>query len=98
MRSSRAPSEVQSAVQGRSSPVGVAVGPPIVEIARELQINEGTLGNRVHRRRDENPEPEPELTPVERAHLHELEAEVRQLRMENEFLKRAAAFFAQTHQ
>ena len=52
----------------------------------------------MNRWRDENPEAEPELTPVERAHLHELEAEVRPLRMENEFLKKAAAFVAKTPQ
>ena len=42
-------------------------GRPIAEIARELQINEGTLGNWVNVWRKENPEPEPELSPVERA-------------------------------
>jgi transposase len=36
------------------------------------------------------------LTPVERAHVEELEDEIRRLRMENEFLKKAAAFFART--
>lgn len=34
-----------------------------------------------------NPEPEPALKPSERVRLAELEAEVRELRMENEFLK-----------
>ena len=65
-------------------------------MARELQINEGTLGNWVNTWRRDNPEPEPEMSPVERARLSELEAEVRRLRMENEFLKKAAAFFART--
>jgi transposase len=73
-------------------------GRPIAEIARELQINEGTLGNWVNSWRRENPEPEPEMTPVERARVSEMEAEIRRLRMENEFLKKAAAFFAKTHQ
>lgn len=71
-------------------------GRPIAEIARELQINEGTLGNWVNVWRKENPEPEPELSPVERAKMRQLEEEVRRLRMENEFLKKAAAFFART--
>ena len=35
--------------------------------------------------------------PVERARVSEMEAEIRRLRMENEFLKKAAAFFARTH-
>lgn len=71
-------------------------GRPIAEIARELQINDGTLGNWVNEWRRDNPEPEPELSPVERARVAEMEAEIRRLRMENEFLKKAAAFFAKT--
>jgi transposase len=46
--------------------------------------------------RRENPEPEPDLNPVERARVKEMEDEIRRLRMENEFLKKAAAFFART--
>ena len=37
---------------------------------------------------------EPELTLSERARLRQLELEVRELRMENEFLGKAAAVFA----
>ena len=44
--------------------------------------------------RDANPEPETALSPVERARVKEMEEEIRRLRMENEFLKKAAAFFA----
>ena len=72
-------------------------GRPIAEVARDLGINEGTLGNWVNVWRRENPEPEPELTPVERVRDKEMEDEIRRLRMENEFLKKAAAFFARTH-
>ena len=71
-------------------------GRPVAEIARELQINDGTLGNWVNEWSRDNPEPEPELSPVERARVAEMEAEIRRLRMENEFLKKAAAFFAKT--
>lgn len=74
----------------------VASGRSVAEVARELQINEGTLGNWVNTWRRDNPEPESEMSPVERARLSELEEEVRRLRMENEFLKKAAAFFART--
>ena len=70
---------------------------PIALVARELGIVEQTLGNWVKAWRDDNPVPEPKLSPTERAHMNELEAEVRRLRMENEFLKKAAAFFARTH-
>jgi transposase len=46
--------------------------------------------------RRDNPEPVPDLSPVERARVKEMEDEIRRLRMENEFLKKAAAFFART--
>ena len=68
----------------------------IAEVARDLGIHEGTLGNWVNIWRRDNPEPVPDLNPVERARVKEMEDEIRRLRMENEFLKRAAAFFART--
>ena len=60
-------------------------------------IHDGTLGNWVKAWRHENPEPDQALSPVERARVSEMEDEIRRLRMENEFLKKAAAFFARTH-
>ena len=72
-------------------------GKPIAEVARDLGIHDGTLGNWVNAWRREHPEPEKALSPVERARVEELEDENRRLRMENEFLKKAAAFFARAH-
>ena len=69
---------------------------PIAEVARELEINEGTLGNWVNQWKADNPKPEKALSPLERARVAEMEDEIRKLRMENEFLKKAAAFFAKT--
>lgn len=66
---------------------------PIAEVARDLGIDEGTLGNWVTRYRDEHPASE-ELSISDRAKLKELEKEVRELRMERDFLRKAAAFFA----
>lgn len=66
---------------------------PIAEVARDLGINEGTLGNWVVKYRDEHTVSE-DLNISERARLKELEKEVRELRLEREFLKKAAAFFA----
>jgi len=71
-------------------------GRPVAEVARDLEINDGTLANWVNGWRRDNPEPEKVLTPVERARVAEMEDEMRRLRMENEFLKKAAAFFART--
>jgi transposase len=67
---------------------------PIAAVARELNINPGTLGNWVDRYRDLHPVMEDPLNVSERVRLKELEAENRELRMKNEFLGKAAAFFA----
>lgn len=67
---------------------------PIATVARELSINPGTLGNWVDKHRDLYPVTEEPLTVSERVRLKELEAENRELRMKNEFLGKAAAFFA----
>jgi len=71
-------------------------GKPTAEVARDLQINEGTLGNWVNTWRRDHPEPDQPLSPVEKVRMNEMEDEIRRLRMENEFLKKAAAFFART--
>ena len=68
---------------------------PIAEVAREIHVNPGTLGNWVARYRAEHAGEEPPLSITERARLQELEKEVRELRMKADFLGKAAAFFAQ---
>jgi transposase-like protein len=70
---------------------------PIAAVARELGIVEGTLGNWVNAYRREHAGEEPPLSVNERARLKELERENRELRMQAEFLKKAAAYFAQDH-
>ena len=70
---------------------------PIAEVAREIQVNEGTLGNWVNKYRVEHADEEPPLSVSERARLRELERENRELRMKAEFLGKAAAFFAQEY-
>ena len=67
---------------------------PIAQVARELGIHEGTLGNWVNQYRRDHAGDEPHLDIGERARLREAERELRELRMENEFLKKAAAYFA----
>ncbi len=70
---------------------------PIAQVARELGIVEGTLGNWVNTYRREHAGEEPPLTVNERARLRELERETRELKIENDFLKKAAAYFAKDH-
>ncbi len=69
----------------------------IAEVAREIQVNEGTLGNWVNKYRVEHADDEPPLSVSDRARLRELERENRELRLKAEFLGKAAAFFAQEY-
>ncbi len=69
-------------------------GKPVAQVARELGINEGTLGNwcvKDRRTRDGAGEA---LGEDERAELARLRRENLVLREEREILKKAAAFFA----
>jgi transposase len=66
----------------------------IPSTAREIGVNEQTLRNWVNDYRKTHAGDEPPLTISERARLRELEKEVRELRLEKEFLGKAAAFFA----
>jgi len=70
---------------------------PVAVVAKELGINESTLGNWVTIYRRDHAGEEPPLTVSERARLRELERETRELKMENEFLKKCAAYFASEH-
>ncbi|MEP7092335.1 MAG: transposase [Nocardioidaceae bacterium] len=69
----------------------------IAEIARDLQINDTTLGNWVRADQAERGVPDASgllpLTAAERAELVKLRRDVAKLRVEREILKKAAAFF-----
>ena len=67
---------------------------PIAVVARELGVIEQTLGNWVKAWRVEHAEDEPVLSVHERIRLREAERELREVKLENEFLKKAAAYFA----
>lgn len=69
----------------------------VAEVAREIHVNEGTLGNWVNKYRVAHADEEPPLSISDRARLRELERENRELRMKTEFLGKAAAFFAQEY-
>jgi len=69
-------------------------GKPIAQVARDLGINDGTLGNWVMAdRRRRGDQPADKVSETERAELVRLRRENAQLRMEKEILKKAAAFF-----
>lgn len=70
----------------------------ISEVARSLDVSPQALGKWVGKYRAANPDPDRAPTPVDAARIRVLEDENRQLKIENEFLKKAAAFFARTLQ
>ena len=69
-------------------------GKPIARVARELGVNEGTLGNWVtlDRRRRESGD-DGVVSESERAELVRLRREVAELRMERDVLKRSVALW-----
>jgi len=69
----------------------------VADVARSLGVVEQTLGNWVKAYREAHAGDEPELTVSERARLQQLEREIRELKMENEFLGKSVAFFAKKH-
>ena len=70
-------------------------GKPIPQVARDLDLTESTLRIWVERARTDRGQGKPgALTTEEREELRRLRKEVRELRMEREILKKAAAFFA----
>lgn len=75
----------------------VELSRPVASVARELGLNEQTLRNWVNSYRETHADAEPPLNLSERARLRELEKEVRELRLEKEFLGKAAAFFAREY-
>src|SRR5665647_459401 len=69
---------------------------PIAQVARELGIGEATLGNWVNKYRRDHAGEEAPLSVSDRARLREVERQLREVRMENEFLKKAASYFTAT--
>jgi transposase len=70
----------------------VETGKPIVQVARDLGINEGMLGIWVKKERIERGEAEG-LTVDERVRLVHLECENAELRMERDVLKRSVVLW-----
>ena len=73
----------------------IDTGRTIAEVARELGVGSQSLGKRVAAERaTEAGEPTGKLTLDERAELKALRHQVAELHKDNEFLGKAAAFFA----
>jgi transposase len=73
-------------------------GDPVAEIARSIGVHEMTLGKWVKKARDDGEESARPLDDNERAELERLRKEVARLRMEAEFAKKVAAWFAKDQQ
>jgi len=67
---------------------------PIAQVARELEMNPETLRTWVRRHEREHGKQTEPLAVDERARLKELERRIREVEMENAFLKKCAAYFA----
>src|SRR3954454_8706087 len=71
----------------------VETGKPIAQVARELGVNEGTLGNWVAKARAAAGVGNGELSESERAELARLRRENTELRMQRDVLKRSVALW-----
>lgn len=76
----------------------IDTGRPIAHVAKEIGVGEALLGRWVAIERAKMDDPPPALDVDERAELERLRREVTELRMDREFLKKAAAFFATENQ
>jgi len=69
-------------------------GKSVSQVARDLDLVASCLANWVAQARADRTKGKTGLTSEERAELARLKKEVRELRMERDILKKAAAFFA----
>lgn len=75
--------------------IALASSKTISEVGRELEMNPETLRGWVKKyQKQHEPPADAELTVSERARLKELERRIREVEMENAFLKKCAAYFA----
>lgn len=69
-------------------------GRTIAEVARSIGVHEMTLGKWVKKAKESGRVPESDLSETERTELERLRGEVAQLRMERDFAKKVATWFA----
>ena len=73
----------------------INTGRPVAAVARELGVQESTLGRWVNLFKDRQGEGEGALSETERAELARLRKENSELKMDRAFLEKASLFFAQ---
>lgn len=73
-------------------------GRSVAEVARNLGINEGTLGNWLNKAKKDGSVTEKPLSVSERTELEVMKKELQRVKMERDFLKKAAAWFAGQNQ
>jgi transposase len=76
----------------------IDTGRPIAVVAREIGVGEALLGRWVGLERARSDHPPGAVDADERAELERLRVENAELRMDREFLKKAAAFFVTENQ
>lgn len=90
------PSKYPAEFQAEAVRLVLTTDKPMAEVARDLGINDKTLGNWVRREREQQTiDALPgALSEHERLELKRLRKEVADLRVEREILRKAAAYFA----
>jgi transposase len=73
----------------------INTGRTVAVVARELGINEATLGRWVNLHKGRHSDGEAPISESERAELARLRKEVADLKLDRAFLKKASLFFAQ---
>ena len=76
----------------------ITTGRPIAKVAEELGISAGLLGKWVKNERERQGDPDGKSTSDLRKENARLRKELAEARLDNEFLKKATAFFASKQQ
>ena len=81
-------------IQGPAVSLHLDSGRSIAEVARSIGVHEMTLGKWVKKVKDSGRIPDKDLSETERAELERLRKDIAVLRMERDFAKKVAAWFA----
>jgi transposase len=96
--SSRKRKSYSPAYRREAAQLVIETGRPIVHVAKEIGVGEALLGRWVAQERARVDHPPGAVDADERSELERLRVENAELRMDREFLKKAAAFFVAENQ